>query len=101
MPLSAVRLVPTGLLSSWSQPFCCPCHRITQIALSNAEKQRLDSEVCLLHKRLEEEEQEKLELEDQMRRQLEDAGDAGAEETVAAYEAKYNRLKTRYRVSKH
>jgi hypothetical protein len=33
-----------------------------------------------------------------VRRQLEDTADDMAMETVAAYEAKYNRLKTRYKV---
>ena len=40
----------------------------------------------------------KLQLEDQLKRGLEDMGDEEAAEAVASFEIKYNRLKERYKV---
>lgn len=61
-------------------------------------KKSLERECSSLRKRLAEEHEEKAALEEQVHRQLEDIGEDVAQEAVAAFEAKYNRLKTRYRV---
>ncbi len=71
---------------------------LSQLSDMESAKRALESERAALMQRLAEEQEERAELEEQLKQHLEDGGDDVAQETVAAYEAKYNRLKSRYRV---
>jgi len=52
-----------------------------------------------LKQRLAEEREDRAALEERVKGRLDDAGEDMAQEAVAGWEAKYNRLKARYRVS--
>lgn len=60
---------------------------------------RLITIMVYTKQRLREEAEDRAALEERVKARLDDAGEEGAAEAVAGWEAKYARLKARYRVS--
>eukprot|EP00775_Hariotina_reticulata_P010260 gene10260-10419_t len=93
----SARTGPVGLMEALSTAQEQVADLQKQLAEAEVLRRGLDKDVTGLKKQLAEEQAERTTLEDHLAQHMEDAGDDMAQETVAAYEAKYNRLKTRYR----
>lgn len=88
---------PSGMQEALSAAQAQLAELQRQLAEGEAARRGLEAELARLRRQLAEEQSERGTLEEQLAQHLEESEDFMAQDAVAAYEAKYNRLKTRYR----